>query len=121
MSFFHELIHFEVVADVGGSLGLFLGCSLLSVIEIFYFTLAQSTQAIFSRNKSAVNAVVVGGSLTNEHKSIDEKLKKNSADLKKISEDLSKFSKNFERTLELRNREIIERIEKLEKSAFVME
>lgn len=30
--------NFLVIADIGGFLGLFLGCSVLSIIEIFFFS-----------------------------------------------------------------------------------
>ena len=32
--------YLSVIADIGGLLGLFLGCSLLSLMEIFYFLFA---------------------------------------------------------------------------------
>jgi hypothetical protein len=32
-----NLINISVIADFGGLLGLFMGCSVLSIVEIFYF------------------------------------------------------------------------------------
>jgi hypothetical protein len=34
------LFTFSVIADFGGLLGLFLGCSILSLIELIFFTVA---------------------------------------------------------------------------------
>lgn len=38
------------VADVGGLLGLFLGCSLLSLVEIFYFIFSALTKSFRRKN-----------------------------------------------------------------------
>lgn len=40
----------SVIADIGGLLGLFLGCSLLSIVEIFYF-LTYGIANLSKRNK----------------------------------------------------------------------
>lgn len=39
--FSNNFLNFPVIADFGGLLGLFLGCSLISIIEIFYFSVSS--------------------------------------------------------------------------------
>ena len=44
-----SLYIFTVVSDVGGLLGLFIGCSLLSIVEIIYFLLAALFRFAFKK------------------------------------------------------------------------
>lgn len=48
-------------ADIGGLLGLFLGCSILSIIEIIYFIFKSSILKIFLttkvKNENSLNAI----------------------------------------------------------------
>lgn len=44
----HLNIH-QVIADVGGLLGFFLGCSILSLIEIVYFLIQTCSSKLQSR------------------------------------------------------------------------
>ena len=49
---------FTVVSDVGGLLGLFLGCSILSIVEIFYFLLAALFRYVLrNRANSKISTV----------------------------------------------------------------
>jgi hypothetical protein len=41
-------IYSSVIADLGGLLGLFMGCSLLSIVELFYF-LANGSSFMFQK------------------------------------------------------------------------
>lgn len=41
----------SVISDVGGLLGLFLGCSLLSIVEIFYYLAAALKNLVKRRNQ----------------------------------------------------------------------
>ena len=45
-------IDFSVVADIGGLLGFFLGCSILSLIEIVYFLFDTCATSLFNRFKT---------------------------------------------------------------------
>jgi hypothetical protein len=63
--------NFAVIADAGGLLGLFLGCSALSIVELFYFFVLFVIKSITKGRRIDVDSE---NSFNNE-KDIEQKLK----------------------------------------------
>lgn len=92
------------ISDAGGLLGLFMGCSLISIVEIFYFFINLAINFLFKNPKvKSLNA-------KHDHEELNCALKKLS-DLEKIIHE------------EIENLQIIKstRVEKFEKSDLILE
>ena len=123
INFFKYLnIFFTVIADVGGLLGLFLGCSLLSLVEIFYFIFSALTKTI-KRNHTITESM--------RKVTFDPDILKLKEDLKNLSTQFEMFSNQHENTaknellkrvarLEQYVKEISQKISNLEKHALIV-
>ena len=80
-------ISFVVVSEIGGLLGLFLGCSLLSIVEVFCFLFSSTIRAIINRKPRQVKKVASAEEvLRNWLMKRDEKHKELFARVKKLEE-----------------------------------
>jgi hypothetical protein len=92
------LTFFSVISDIGGYLGLFLGCSLLSIIEIFFFLGAkiyEITTRIFCKDKKVVDIPTKSENVTLKLEKICERLEKLENDFKNLKENQHKYDEFF--------------------------
>lgn len=72
------------IADIGGLLGLFMGCSLISIVEIFYFVLHSSYFTI------------AGGSKENKKSPLEVEVDEIKEDIRLKDEKIEELSKEIE-------------------------
>lgn len=87
------------IADIGGLLGLFLGCSLLSLVEVIYFVFFALTKALRG-NKFTETANI-------------NQMEASDSEIVKLREELKNLSNHFEN---IEKSKVLKRIAKLEKS-----
>ena len=90
---------FLVVSDVGGLLGLFLGCSLLSIVEIFFFLLASFSKFIRKRCGKKTYRFLTNEDLMMVFSRFDarvqEHLERNDESIRKIFGRIEKLERNL--------------------------
>lgn len=101
----------SVIADIGGLLGLFLGCSLLSLVEIFFFIFTGTFELIFRLRKIDTldqeiippeNSLDVKLSritdhldhMTAEFKKLHKEIKNNDENVKELSQKMLNLEQN---------------------------
>lgn len=102
-------IKFSVIAEVGGLLGLFMGCSLLSIIEIFYFI----TTIILKLLKGCKLSTQIETNDENVLLKIED-LKNSIGELKKFNDELKREMMRNLNEINRQNAGILKRMEKLE-------
>lgn len=133
LSFLYHLIqlsilyvYFLVLADVGGFLGLFLGCSVLSIIEIFFFMAAALFRVIrrlLTKNKEVEESstitenIAIGPDLKSFFERFEnlelevKRLSRNSADIESLL-CLKKFFEEKDQKIS-KKQKIVEKLTKL--------
>jgi hypothetical protein len=87
-------LYFSVISDFGGLLGLFMGCSLLSIIEVFYFAVNAFLSLFLTRQmpeKQASNSTTSNSS--KEFQKVEQKMIHMEG---KISQELHEINKRFD-------------------------
>lgn len=100
------------ISDAGGLLGLFMGCSLISVVEIFYFIIQSIINMLFKRRKVAtINIQRDQNELFSLVSAMNEEMRSGFKKLNDLEENILKFNKKFDALQQATN----QRLEKLER------
>lgn len=99
-----------MIADVGGLLGLFLGCSVLSLVEIIHFIFAVIIN-IFRKSN-----VVASTPQSDENSELRQAFSQLQEEMKNFSEEVRAAHEKFEQD----NQEVSQKLDNLEANAIVI-